>query len=60
MEMAIYAGAVALLVADIERWTFGTVYGTLEPTSEERGAIKGIIINKFRGNPDHFSEGKRC
>lgn len=61
MEMALYAGAVALLVADIERGgLFGTVYGTLELlTPEERGAIKGIIINKFRGNPDHFSEGKK-
>ena len=51
MRMAEQAGAATFLVADIDRGgVFGSVYGTialLKP--EERVLMKGIIINKFRG-----------
>lgn len=60
MRMAIAAGASTYLIADIDRGgVFGSVYGTialLKP--EERACIKGIIINKFRGDISLFAEGK--
>lgn len=61
MRMAQYAGADTYLVADIDRGgVFASVYGSialLRP--EERRLIKGIIINKFRGDVSIFEEGKR-
>lgn len=61
MRMAIAAGASTFLVADIDRGgVFGSVYGTialLRP--EEKALIKGIIINKFRGDVSLFEEGRR-
>ena len=61
MRMAIYANADTYLVADIDRGgVFGSVYGTialLKP--EERERIKGVIINKFRGDITLFDEGKK-
>ncbi|WP_216849030.1 cobyric acid synthase [Pedobacter sp. L105] len=61
MRMAIAAGAATYLVTDIDRGgIFASLYGTmalLEP--EEKACIKGIIINKFRGDPDLFLEGKK-
>ena len=61
MRMAIYAGADTYLVADIDRGgVFGSVYGTIALlTPEERARMKGIIINKFRGDITLFDEGKR-
>ena len=61
MSMAQYAKADVILVADIDRGgVFASVYGSimlLPP--EERKLIKGIIINKFRGDIRLFDEGKR-
>ena len=60
MRMALATGAVTYLVADINKGgIFGSVYGTILLLSDaERAAIKGIIINKFRGDATLFAEGK--
>lgn len=60
MRMAIQANASTYLVADIDRGgVFGSVYGTIELLKpEERAQMKGIIINKFRGDASLFEEGK--
>ena len=61
MPMAIYAGADVILVGDIDRGgVFGSVYGTMELlTPEERRHVKGILINKFRGDLRLFDTGAR-
>lgn len=61
MRMAIKAGADTYLVADIDRGgVFGSVYGTIALlTEEERKRIKGVIINKFRGDISLFDEGRK-
>lgn len=61
MRMAREVGAATYLVADIDRGgVFASVYGSvmLLP-EEERNLLKGIIINKFRGDISLFEEGKR-
>lgn len=59
MPMAIYTGASVILVADIERGgVFASVYGSIMlMTEEERERVKGIIINKFRGDIRLFEQG---
>lgn len=61
MPMARYAGADVILVADIDRGgVFASAYGSIMLQPEEnRRRIKGIIINKFRGDMRLFDEGRR-
>lgn len=61
MRIALETQASVFLIADIDRGgIFGSVYGTLLLlTPEERKLIKGIIINKFRGDIKLFEEGKK-
>jgi adenosylcobyric acid synthase len=59
LKVAQMAGCPVLLVADIDRGgVFAQIIGTwelLEPM--ERALIKGIIINKFRGDPTLLTSG---
>lgn len=61
MRVALAVNAAVILIADIDRGgVFGSVYGTLELLPpEERALIKGILINKFRGDIDLFTEGRK-
>ncbi len=61
MPMARHADADVILVGDIDRGgVFASVYGSIALQSEEdRRRIKGIIINKFRGDMRLFDEGRR-
>lgn len=60
MPMARYADAAVLLVADIDRGgVFASAYGSVMlQTPEDRRRIKGIIINKFRGDINLFDKGR--
>lgn len=59
MPMARYADADVFLVADIDRGgVFASAYGSVMlQTPEDRQRIKGIIINKFRGDLRLFADG---
>ena len=61
MPMARYADAAVILVADIDRGgVFASCYGSIklqDPDDQKR--IKGIIINKFRGDLRLFDEGRK-
>lgn len=59
MGMAKMADAPVILVADIDRGgVFASVYGTIMlMTPEERARVKGVIINKFRGDVEILKPG---
>lgn len=61
MPMARHANADVLLVGDIDRGgVFASVYGSIMlQTPHDRRLIKGIIINKFRGDMRLFDEGRK-
>ncbi|MDY6205945.1 MAG: cobyric acid synthase [Prevotella sp.] len=61
MPMARHADANVVLVADIDRGgVFASVYGSIAlQTPEDRKRIKGIIINKFRGDLRLFESGTK-
>ena len=59
MGMAKLVGASVLLVGDIDRGgVFAQLYGTVELLEpEEKDRIKGLIINKFRGDKTILDPG---
>lgn len=61
MPMARHANADVILVGDIDRGgVFASVYGSIAlQTPEDRKRIKGIIINKFRGDLRLFDDGRK-
>ena len=58
LSMARHAKADVILVGDIDRGgVFASVYGSIMlQTPEDRKLIKGIIINKFRGDIPYFKD----
>jgi len=61
LRVAKYLNANCVLVTDIERGgVFAQIIGTLELMKpEEKKLIKGIIINRFRGDLSLFEDGKK-
>ncbi len=61
LKIANHLNANCILVTDIERGgVFAQIIGTLELMQpEEKKLIKGIIINRFRGDLSLFEEGKK-
>lgn len=59
LKAAAMAAAPVILVADIDRGgVFASIVGTVELLSPaERAQLKGIIINKFRGDPSLLKSG---
>lgn len=59
MKMAEMADSPVILVADIDRGgVFASIYGTIMLMSEkERARVKGVIINKFRGDINILKSG---
>lgn len=61
MRMARAAGAPVIIVGDIDRGgVFASLVGTLELLEPwEREMVRGLVINKFRGEIEFLGEGLR-
>jgi adenosylcobyric acid synthase len=61
MSMARHAKADVILVADIDRGgVFASAYGSIAlQAPDDRRRIKGIVVNKFRGDQRLFDDGRR-
>ena len=59
MAMADYANATTILVADIDPGgVFASIYGTIKLVpAKYRSLIKGVVINKFRGDVSLLDNG---
>ncbi|HJV64536.1 MAG TPA: cobyric acid synthase [Geomonas sp.] len=59
LKVAGMAGAPVILIADIDRGgVFAQIVGTIELlTPEEKAMVKGVIINKFRGDASLLKSG---
>jgi adenosylcobyric acid synthase len=59
MKIAEMTGSPVMLVADIERGgVFASIYGTVKLLEEKhRKMMKGVVINKFRGNEKILEPG---
>ena len=56
MRIAREADVPVLLVTDVDRGgSLASVVGTLELLGEDRKRVKGVIFNKFRGDPVLFA-----
>lgn len=60
MGFAEAVGAPVILVADINRGgVFASLYGTVMLfTESQRKLLKGLVVNKFRGDLQYFQDGK--
>lgn len=61
LRMARYADAKIILVGDIDRGgVFAALWGTVSLMPEEdRVRLKGLIVNKFRGDKELFHPGRQ-
>ena len=61
MALARYAQAPVILIGDIDRGgIFAHLLGTLWLLPpEERQLVRGLVVNKFRGDPTLFADGVR-